>query len=149
MDEPDGPTEPMYVQMARRALFDGTVLTLLDLAPATVFLSERPATTVGHVPTGEFLDRWYDDADGHGTRAVPAVLSVLDADRGPDTDAHVLLSMPRIRDAGLEYRVRVLAGEVAASSGACVLFIRPMVPPDTPRETGSSLPSRPSPPTAA
>ena len=132
MEHPDVAREPMYVQVARRALYDGISLTLLDLAPATVFLSECPVTSVGHVPTGEFLDRWYADADGQGTQAVPAVLSVMDAERGPGADAQLLLSLPRIRDAGLEYQVQVLDGEVASASGACVLFIRPLVAPATP-----------------
>ena len=135
MDHPHVVCEPMYVQVARRALYDGISLTLLDLAPATVFLAEQPVTSVGHVATGEFLDRWYADANGQGTQAVPAVLSVMDAERGPGADAQVLLSLPRIREAGLEYQVRVLDGEVAASSGACVLFIRPIVAPATPSPT--------------
>ncbi len=121
--------QTMYVQVARRTRCDGTSLTLVDLAPSTVFLAGPPAGAVGHLPTGQFLDHWYAEPGGSATRAVPAVLSLLDADRAPASDVRVLLSLPRIRDAGLEYQVRILDGDIPPTSGACVLFIQPPVPP--------------------
>lgn len=130
----DDTSLPMYMQVARRAVFDGTSLTLIDLAPATFFVDEQPVTSLGHVSTGLFLDQWYAEADGPGTRVVPGVLSLLDADRAPDSSSRVLLSLPRIRDAGLEYQVQVLDGDVPSTVGACVLFIRPLLPPTTPTD---------------
>lgn len=129
---PDDASLPAYVQVARRAVFDGTSLMLIDLAPATLFVGEQPVTSLGHVSTGLFLDQWYAEAGSPGTRVVPGVLSLLDADRAPHSTARVLLSLPRIRDAGLEYQVRVVDGDVPPTAGACVLFIRPPVPPTTP-----------------
>jgi hypothetical protein len=136
---------PMYMQVARRAVFDGTSLALIDLAPATFFVGEQPVTSLGHVSTGLFLDQWYAESGGPGTGAVPAVLALLDAERTPDGNARVLLSLPRIRDAGLEYQVRVVEGHIPPTAGACVLFIRPPVPPTTPnRSPQSSLRNDPS-----
>jgi hypothetical protein len=138
MGHPDGIAHPMYVQVAQRAVYDGVSLTLIDLAPATLFVGEQPVTSLGHVPTGLFLDNWYADTSGSGTRAIPAVLALLDAERAPDGNARVLLSLPRIRDAGLEYQVRVVEGDIPPTAGACVLFIRPLVPPTTPSRSRSS-----------
>jgi hypothetical protein len=121
--------QAMYVQVARRTRCDGASLTLVDLAPSTVYLVDQPTAAVGHLPTGQFLDQWYSESAGLATRAVPAVLSLLDADRDPRSDIRVLLSLPRIRDAGLEYHVRILEGDIPPASGACVLFIQPPVPP--------------------
>ena len=145
MEHKDGIAHPMYVQVARRAVYDGISLTLIDLAPATLFVIDQPVASLGHVPTGLFLDDWYADTSGSGTGAVPAVLALLDAERTPDGNARVLLSLPRIRDAGLEYQVRVVEGDIPPTAGACVLFIRPPVPPTTPnRSPQSSLRNDPS-----
>jgi hypothetical protein len=135
MESPVDNAQSMYVQMALRAVFDGSSLTLLDLAPATLFVAEAPATAVGHLPTGLFLDHWYADASGEGTRGVPAVLALLDAEHASDANAQVILRLPRIRETGLEYQVTVVEGEVRPTSGACVLFIRPLATPATPTET--------------
>ena len=67
----DGTAHPMYVQVARRAVFDGTSLTLIDLAPATFFVGEQPVTSLGHVSTGLFLDEWYAEYQRVGNRGGP------------------------------------------------------------------------------
>lgn len=130
VDLAENVTATMFVQVARRMRFDGVSLTLLDLAPSTVYLRFHPVGAVGHLPTGPFLDAWYEDASGIVIRSVPAVLSLLDFNRGPASDAHIVLSLPRIREAGLEYQTQQLAGEIPSKSGACVLFIWSAVPPD-------------------
>lgn len=122
-------TATMYVQVARSMRFDGVSLTLEDLAPSTVYVACPPAAALGHLPTGMFLDEWYGGTSGFAMRAVPAVLSLLDAGRPRAADIHLTLSLPRIREAGLEYRADVLDSEVPPTSGACVLFIRPVVNP--------------------
>jgi len=144
MEPTDGNSRTMYVQVAGRAAFDGSAFTMLDLAPATVFFTEQPGIAVGYLPTGPFLDRWYADASGVRTRAVSAVLSFLDPDRAQAPEARLLLSLPRIRGAGIEYQVRVVAGHVPFTAGACVLFISPPVTPATPGTTArSESPGRP------
>jgi len=148
-EHPDGCPQMTYVQMARRVVFDGTSLALMDLAPATFFVGAQPVTSLGHLPTGLFLDHWYDETDGSATQAVPAVLSLLDPDQALDDNARLLLSLPRIREAGLEYQVQVLEGEVPPTAGACVLFIRPPVPPATLGQTGPARLLDDPPPTAA
>ena len=135
MEPTDSNACTAYVQVAGRAVFNGSSLTLLDLAPATVFFAEQPGIAVGYLPTGPFLDRWYEEGSGARTRAVSAVLSFLDPDRAQAPEARLLLSLPRIRETGIEYRARVVAGDVPSTAGACVLFINPPVTPSTPGTT--------------
>jgi hypothetical protein len=132
MEPTDSNACTAYVQVAGRAVFDGSSLTLLELAPATVFFTERPGIAVGYLPTGPFLDRWYAEVSGARTRAVSAVLSFLDPDvaRAPETG--LLVSLPRIRGTGVEYQARVVVGDLPFTAGACVLFINPPVAPATP-----------------
>lgn len=125
-----------YVHVARRLGFSGSALTLLDLSPATVFLTAAGAA-MGYLTTGMFLDRWYAACSGSSTRVVAAVLSLLDPEQDPECDTHLLLSLPRIRSAGLEYQVTDVTGDVPPSSaGACVLFVSPPTAPLTPRLAG-------------
>jgi len=129
MECPEAFTQATYVQVAREVRFDGRSLTLLDLAPSTICLAHEPGATAGHLPTGLFLDHWYDQLEGASVRPVPAVLSLLDADRAPASDSQVLLSLPRIREAGLQYQIQLVEGEIPPTSGACVLFIGSAVAP--------------------
>lgn len=138
MAQPEAGVRPMYVQIAAGSIFDGASLTLLDLAPATIFTVDEPAASVGHLPTGVFLDHWYGDDSGPSARSVPATLALLDADRRADSSAHLMISLPRIRGTGLEYRAHAVDGEPPPTSGACVLFIQPLVPPVTPFDAGGS-----------
>jgi hypothetical protein len=104
MERLENGDQTMYVQVARQTRCDGTSLTLVDLAPSTVYLADQPTAALGHLPTGQFLDDWYSESAGAATRTVPAVLSLLDADRVP-------------------------GGDIPATSGASVLFIRPFTRP--------------------
>lgn len=113
----------MYVQMARSLVFDGSSIVLLDLSPATVLLGPSTGSEVGYLPTGLFLDHWYARDNDDRTSALRGVLSILDPDMTPVSDVSLLLSLPRIRGAGVEYQARVLSGQMPASTGACVLFI--------------------------
>ena len=124
-----------YVQVARRLVSSGSAVALLDLSPATVFLTGS-GTAMGYLTTGMFLDRWYAQSSGSSTRAVAAVLSLLDPEQDPWCDAHLQLCLPRIRSAGLEYQVSGVTGDVPPSAGSCVLFISPPKEPLTPRLAG-------------
>ncbi len=127
-----------YVHVARRLAYSGSALTLLDLSPATVFVTGSSAV-LGYLTTGMFLDRWYCDCSGSSTRVVAAVLSVLDPAHTPVADTHLQVCLPRIRSAGLEYQVAPSEADVLPSvAGACVLFVNPAQVPLTPRLAGST-----------
>lgn len=118
-----------YVQVARRLVFSGNAVTLLELSPATLFLAE---STAGYLTTGMFLDRWYAERSGSRTRVVAAVLSLLDPEQNPSCDMHLRVCLPRIRSTGLEYQVSGLTDAVPSTAGSCVLFINPSRVPLTP-----------------
>lgn len=120
------PCDATFVQQARGLRFSGSRLTLLDLAPSTVFMTDRDGPTVGHVTTGDFLDLWLDGRGSSG------VLSLLDAGTRRTGDAVLALSRPRIVAAGLEYSAHLERGTLPEASGACVLFINPTGTPVTP-----------------
>jgi hypothetical protein len=116
----------VYVQMARGLLFDGRSLTLVDLAPSTIWSSATPSSGLGYLPTGDFLDLWAQRAHrlarpgscrGRGT------LSLVDADAQVTGAAVLTLGNPRMTAPGLTYDAEVLQGLVPAESGACVLFL--------------------------
>jgi hypothetical protein len=117
---------------------EGT-LSLIDLAPATLFLSDG-GDVVGFQTTGQFLDSWYEATSGPVTRSLAAVLALLIPGQLPGSDARLLLSLPRIHGTGLAYQVLSIEGSLAAAAGACVLFLDPVRAPVTP--TGTRVTAR-------
>ena len=116
------PAQPTFVQVARGMQWSGHSLTLIDLAPGTIYVS--PSTgLLGVFSTGDFLDAWSRMLPGgQGPRAF-AVVSLMDACRTLLGDAELLVSAPTICGDGLRYTAELLSGILPGSSGACVLFI--------------------------
>ena len=50
--------EEMFVQIARNVTSDQTTLTLQDVAPSTLYFSDRPERVVGHMTTEQFVEQW-------------------------------------------------------------------------------------------
>ena len=116
----------VYAHTARGLLFDGRSLTLVDLAPSTIWSSATPSSGLGYVPTGDFLDIWAQRAVrlARPDRCrVRGTLSLLDPDAQLAGDAVLTLGNPRVTVPGLTYDAEVLHGLVPAESGACVLFL--------------------------
>lgn len=126
----------VYAHVARGLLFDGRSLTLVDLAPSTIWSSPVPASGLGYLPTGAFLDLWADQSRVPGPRPVRGTLSLLDPDAQLAGHAVLALRNPRMTAAGLAYEADVVEGLVPADSGACVLFLEwsrvPSPAPDAP-----------------
>ena len=72
----------VFAHVARGLVFDGRSLTLVDLAPSTLWTSPAPTAGLGYLPTGAFLDLWAKRATtpGRGAPQVRGVLSLLDPD---------------------------------------------------------------------
>jgi hypothetical protein len=116
----------VYAQLARGLLFDGRSLTLVDLAPSTIWSSAKPTGGLGYLPTGAYLDLWAQRARRlarPGSCHVRGTLSLLDPDAQLAGDAVLTLGNPRMTAPGLTYDAEVLHGLVPAESGACVLFL--------------------------
>ena len=145
----------VYAHVARSLLFDGRTLTLVDLAPSTIW-SSTPASALGYLPTGAFLDQWARRAQHlarPGEYQVRGTLSLLDPDANLAGDAVLTLGNPRVTAAGLAYDAGVQQGLVPKRSGACVLSsngTRPRHAPSVQRRTHRSItrswPGEPAPP---
>lgn len=116
----------VYAHVARSLLFAGRALTLVDLAPSTIWSSSTPTSALGYLPTGAFLDLWAQREQRlgrSGSCRVQGTLSLLDPDAHLAGDAVLALGNPRVTAAGLTYDADVLKGLVPQHSGACVLFL--------------------------
>lgn len=113
-----------YVQVARGLRWAGRTLTLVDLAPCTIYI--LGAGKFGRLSTSAFLDEWTQIQTHAGAGRVgagtPAVVSLMDAAQLTG-DAQVLLNTPVICADGLQYTADLLTGALPGVSGACVLFI--------------------------
>ena len=114
--------EVEFVQTAKSVAFKDGVLTLQDVAPATVFFSDRPQRLVGHVRNDLFLKRWTEGGNSFKSDPPNAVLSVFN-DKGQPTNAIVLLSNPRIEGKNMLYDAKTLKGTLPATGGEGTLFI--------------------------
>jgi hypothetical protein len=114
--------EVEFVQTAKSVAFKDGVLTLQDVAPATVFFSDRPERLVGHVRNDLFLKRWTEGSNSFKSDPPNAVLSVFN-DKGRPTSAIVLLSNPRIDGKNMLYDAKTLKGTLPATGGEGTLFI--------------------------
>lgn len=113
----------VYIQVARSLLFGGRSLTLVDLAPSTIWSAP---SGLGYLPTGAFLDLWAERArrlSRPESCRVRATLSLLDADAHAVGHPVLTLGNPHVTAAGLTYDADVQQGPVPAESGACVLFL--------------------------
>lgn len=116
----------VYAHVARGLLFDGRALTLVDLAPSTIWSSATPTSALGYLPTGAFLDLWAQRAQHlarPGSCRVRGTLSLLDPDAQLAGDAFLTLGNPRVTATGLTYDADIVKGLVPGHSGACVLFL--------------------------
>lgn len=116
----------VFAHVARSLLFDGRALTLVDLAPSTIWASSTPRSALGYLPTGSFLDLWDQRAQRlarPGSCRVRGTLSLLDADAHLAGDAVLTLGNPRVTATGLTYDAIIQQGLVPERSGACVLFL--------------------------
>lgn len=116
----------VYAHTARGLLFDGRSLTLVDLAPSTIWSSATPSSGLGYLPTGAYLDLWAQRARRLARPSscrVRGTLTLLDPDAQLTGDAVLALGNPRVTAAGLTYDADVQQGLVPSESGACVLFL--------------------------
>lgn len=115
-----GPVTYDYVQQAGSMTFDGSQITLTNLAPSTIFFSDRPYRLVGHVDTQRFVDLW--SSGGSFTIDPPnAAISVL----SNDTDAPAIVEITEASMTGdsLTYTVSVLSGSLPDTAEDVALFI--------------------------
>jgi hypothetical protein len=111
------------------SLADG-VLRLKNIAPTTLYFSDRPDRIVGRVTTKEYVDHWAVGDNNFSADPPNAVLSVLQGDK--TEDIAVVLTEPRLEDNDLVYTVEILEGNPTIEAGAAALFIDIIGAPLTP-----------------
>lgn len=117
-------TDLTFVQAAAGARVDGPRLTLLGLAPTTIWSLHGPADRIGYMTTGAFLDLWWGPDSGLASTSLRADLGQADPDASP-VAARFRVRAPRISGSGLQFDVELLDGELPRTCGACVLFVGP------------------------
>lgn len=117
-------TQLLFVQTARGVSYGDGRLTLHDVAPTTLFFTDRPQRLAGHVATPRFLADWDRGRDNFAADPPNATLSVFGG--RAVSDSVVELSRPRLRGRDLVYDVRLLAGAPPRRGGAASLFIDPV-----------------------
>src|SRR4249919_4043015 len=124
--------EEMFVQIARNVTSDQTTLTLHDIAPSTLYFSDRPERVVGHMTTQQFVDQWAEGPNSFLEDPPNAVLSYVGSGEDTPSDAVMVLRDPVASGGSLSYSIEVLEGDVPAESGAVTLFIDPLGRPLSP-----------------
>lgn len=123
-------TDLVLIQVASAFVADHHRLTLVGLAPTTIWLLDDTTRRIGHLSTGTFLDLWWDAQSGLGGSSVPALLGRADPEAQDLPDPALLLRSPRISGSGIQYDAEVVSGTLPSHSGACVLFLGPVRPAD-------------------
>jgi hypothetical protein len=122
--------EALYVQTASRMSYDNGKLTLRNLAPTTLFFSDRPDRVTGHVTSQDFVESWDKGRDSFASNPPNAALSIFHPDGV--SDVVVVLRSPKLEDGVLTYTVEILDGEMPPTGGPNSLFIdvigRPLSP---------------------
>jgi hypothetical protein len=130
-DEDRKEIEAMFVQTADgvRRGEDGT-MTLIRLAPATLYFSDRPDRLVGHLSAQHFIDLWEEGENSFAKDPPNAVLAFPNG--GGLSDTVVILRDPKLEGDQITYKVDVLEADLPDEAGACTLFIDPLGRPLSP-----------------
>jgi hypothetical protein len=124
--------ESMFVQTAQGMTSDGTTLILKEVAPSTLYFSDRPKRIVGHMATADFVDLWAQGDNSFEDDPPNAVLAFLEPGDQVPEDAVVVIQQPRLEDGQLSYSVEALEGTLPLEAGPVTLFIDPFGRPLSP-----------------
>lgn len=106
---PDEQVTYLFVQNAKRAVYDGITLTLEGVTRSTIFFSDRPERIAGHMATQEFLKLWDEGEDNFSVNPPNATLSILKGEKVKSVV--VVLRNPRLLGTNLSYDVEILLGD--------------------------------------
>jgi len=123
--------EMLFVQSAKRVTLTNGKLTLMGVAPTTVFFSDRPRRIAGHLATTEMIPLWSEGRNSFLKDPPNATLSAFTADSGV-VNAVVVLKNPVLSGDQMTYDVTVTQGRVPSASDGVSLFIDIIGMPLTP-----------------
>jgi hypothetical protein len=122
----------LFVQSSKKLTYDKSTnkLTLVDVAPMTVFFTDRPERLAGNMKTVAFIPFWSDGKDSFKSNPPNADVSILEGNKL--NQVVVELQDPELNGENLTYTVKVLGGEMPATGADISVFIdiigRPLTP---------------------
>jgi hypothetical protein len=129
-EETSNEVQFLLVQNADGMTLSDGQLRLKNIAPTTLYFSDRPDRIVGRVTTKEYVDHWSVGDNNFKADPPNAVISVISGTEVEDIT--VVLTEPRLEGADLVYNVNVLDGSTNIVGGETALFIdvvgRPLTP---------------------
>jgi hypothetical protein len=96
----------LYVQNAGSMTLSEGTLTLTNVAPTTLFFSDRPRRIAGQMRTQAFIKHWDKGVNSFKASPSNATVAVF-ADAANITEAIVEISEPRFDGVNLTYRAKV------------------------------------------
>ncbi len=116
------PARFLFVQSAQAMTFADGTLTLQNVAPVTIFFSDRPKRVAGHLPTRAFIANWSKGTNSFKKDPPNATLSVFNP-KAPVTVAVMELTDPNLEGGNLSFKVKMISGKLPAKAGENSLFI--------------------------
>ena len=129
-EEKDEMAELLFVQNSNDVSLEKGKLTLKKIGMTTIFFTDRPKRTAGHMTTKDFVDEWGEGGNSFAADPPNATLSIFGEDE--IVDIVVTLKNPRFDDENLIYDIAVLEEDVGTISGQTSLFIDPIGRPLSP-----------------
>jgi hypothetical protein len=122
----------LFVQTSKKLTYDKSTnkLTLVDVAPMTVFFTDRPERLAGNMKTTAFIPFWSEGKDSFKSNPPNADVSILE---GSNLKQVVVeLQNPELIGDNLTYTVKVLGGDMPTTGTEVSVFIdiigRPLTP---------------------
>ena len=132
MSEQEEIVQELFVQTAHGAEHTDGRLVLRNVAPSTLFFSDRPQRIVGHLSTEEFVESWGEGEDSFAADPPNAVLLFLAKGETEPWNTVIEISDLLIAGSDLSYAAKVLEGSLPTAAAGCTLFIDPIGRPLSP-----------------
>ena len=129
-EEKNEMAELLFVQNSHDVSLEKGKLTLKKVGPTTLFFTDRPQRTAGHMTTKDFVDDWGVGENSFAENQPNAALSIFGQDE--IVDIVLTLKNPRFEGENLIYDIAVLEEDVGPISGESSLFIDPIGRPLSP-----------------
>jgi len=129
-EEKNEMAELLFVQNSHDVSLEKGKLTLKKIGMTTIFFTDRPKRTAGHMTTKDFVDEWSEGDNSFAADPPNATLSIFGEDE--IIDIVVTLKNPRLEGDNLIYDIAILEEDVGPISGESSLFIDPVGRPLSP-----------------
>ena len=129
-EEKNEMVELLFVQNSHDVSLEKDRLILKKVGPTTIFFTDRPKRTAGHMTTKDFVDDWGVGENSFAADPPNATLSIFGEDE--IVDIVVTLKKPLLEGEDLIYDITVLEEDIGPISGQTSLFIDPIGRPLSP-----------------